>query len=119
MASEIADLHVRIVRFVMDHQPPIVACDLADASGRTHAVIDKVWIFSEQTLGGESQYPQHELMHCAVLAWPRGVTPKGRKLVRIDTANPDAIESSKRLTEFFVGRDQVSRTGTCQCTITA
>ena len=30
MALKEADFHVKIVRFVMDHQPPIVACEFVD-----------------------------------------------------------------------------------------
>jgi hypothetical protein len=101
MASQTANLHVQIVRFIVDHQPPIVACEFVDAASRTHTVIDKVWIFSEQTLDAHSQYPQPGLIRCAVLAEWRDTG--GRELVRINT-----IESTEGLTEFVVGRDQVS-----------
>jgi hypothetical protein len=58
MAVQIADLHVQIVRFVMDHQPPIVACEFLDAGSLTHTAINKVWMFSKHTLDPQSQYPQ-------------------------------------------------------------
>lgn len=105
MAAQIADLHIQIVRFVMDHQPPIVACEFRDAGGRTHTVIDKVWMFSEHTPDAKSQYPQPGLIRCAVLATWRSA--EGRELVRIDSANPDQIESTEGVTEFIVARDQV------------
>ena len=106
MASQIADLHVQIVGFIMDHQPPIVACEFVDAASRTHTVIDKVWMFSEKTLDAHSQYPQPGLIRCAVLAeW---CDTRDQQLVSIDIANPDQIESTEGLTEFVVARDQVS-----------
>jgi hypothetical protein len=106
MEARIADLHVQIVRFVMDHQPPIVACEFLDAGSRTHTVIDKVWMFSQQTLDAHSQYPQPGLIRCAVLAEWRDTG--GREVVRIDVANPDQIESTEGVTEFIVAREQVA-----------
>ena len=106
MATQIADLHVQIVRFVMDHQPPIVACELVDAGGRRHTFIDKVWMFSEQTLDAHSEYPQPGFLRCSVLkSWREN---GGREVVRVSTADPDQIESTEGLTEFLVARDQVS-----------
>jgi len=106
MASQKADLHVQIVRFVMDHQPPIVACELVDSIGRRHTFIDKVWVFSEQTLDAQSEYPQAGVIRCAVLEiWRES---GGRELVRINTADPFQIESTEGLSEFIVLRDQVS-----------
>ena len=80
----------------MDHQPPIVASEFVDAGSRTHTVIDKVWMFSDKTLDAESQYPQAGLIRCAVLAEWRD--NGGRELVRINTADPDQIESTEGLT---------------------
>ena len=47
MAPQMADLNVQIVGLIMDHQPPIVACEFVDSASRTHTVIDKVWMFCE------------------------------------------------------------------------
>ena len=88
-----ADLRVQIVRFIMDHQPPIVAFEFVDAASRTHTVIDKVWMFSEQTLAARSDYPQPGFIQCAVLAEWRDT--RDRQLVSIDIANPDQIESTE------------------------
>jgi len=46
------------------------------------------------------------VIRCAVLAEWREA--EGRELVRINTADPDEIESTERITEFVVLRDQVS-----------
>ena len=83
-----------------------IACEFPDADGRRHTVVDKVWMFSEQTLDAGSQYPQDGVIRCAVLAeWRDG---SGRDLVRISTATPDQIESTEERTEFVVLRAQVS-----------
>lgn len=104
--SEAADLSVRIVRFVADGQPPIVACELVDADGSRHTFIDKVWIFSEETLDEQSQYPQSGVIRFVVLeGWCEAA---GRELVRVSTADPDDIESTKGLSEFVVLRTQLS-----------
>jgi hypothetical protein len=106
MASQIADLQIQIVRFVMDHQPPIVACELVDAGGRRHTFIDKVRMFSEQALDGQSEYPQPGLLRCSVLStWSE---KGGQEVVRVSTAEPDQIESTEGTSEFTVLRGQVS-----------
>lgn len=106
MVSQMAELHVQIVRFIIDHQPPNVACEFVDAASRTHTVIDKVWMFSEQTVDAHSQHPLPGLIRCAVLAeW---CDTRDQQLVSIDIANPDQIESTEGLTQFVVARDQVS-----------
>ena len=90
----------------MDHQPPIVACELVDAAGCRHTFVDKVWMFSEQTLDAQSEYPQPGVIRCAVLeAWQES---EGRELVSINTADPDQIESTEGLSEFTVLRKQLS-----------
>ena len=106
MTSKKADLHVEIVRFVMDCQPPIVACEFVDAGGGQHTVIDKVWVFCEETLDGESKYPQPGAIRCTILAEWRD--DAGRELCKINTADPFHIESTEGLAEFVVLRNQVS-----------
>jgi hypothetical protein len=106
MASLKVDLRVEIARSIMDHQPPIVACEFVDSAGRQHTVIDKVWMFSEETLNAQSDYPQPGAIRCAIVAEWRD--SEGRDLLRISTADPDQIESTEGLTNFDVLRDQVS-----------
>jgi hypothetical protein len=106
MPPSMAELRVQITRFVMDHQPPIVACEFPDADGRRHTVIDKVWMFSEQTLDAGSHYPQDGVIRCAVLAEWREAG--GRELVQISSATPDQIESTEERSEFVVLREQIS-----------
>lgn len=97
---------VQMVRFVMDHQPPIVACECVDAGRRQHTFIDKVWIFSDQTLDAPSRYPQAGVIHCALLTEWRDEF--GRESVRINTTDPDQLESIEGLSDFVVPRDQVT-----------
>jgi hypothetical protein len=101
-----AVLRVQITKYVMDHQPPIVACEFADADGRRHTVIDKVSMFSEKTLHAESQYPQDGVIRCTVLAEWRDAT--GRDVVKVSTAHPDQIESTEERTDFVVLRDRIA-----------
>ena len=104
--KEVVNLTIQIVWFVVDHQPPIVACELVDAEGRCHTFIDKVWIFLDRTLDADSEYPQTGAVRCAVLnRWRDG---HGRDLVRINTADPDFVESTEGLSEFVVPQTQVS-----------
>jgi hypothetical protein len=106
MASPTANLHVQIVRFVIDHQPPIVACEFVDADGQKHTVVDKVWMFSEETPSAQSHYPKPGEIRCGVVSQWRD--SEGRDVVRINTADPDQIESIEGLTEFTVLRDLVA-----------
>jgi hypothetical protein len=106
MAAQTVDLRVQIVRFVLDHQPPIVACEVVDADGRRHTFIDKVLIFLDRNLDADSEYPQAGAVQCVVL--DRWCDTQGRKLVRINTAVPDSVESTEGLSEFVVLQTQIS-----------
>ena len=104
--TQTVDLNVQTVRFVSDHQPPILACELVDADGRCHTFIDKVWMFIAQTLDADSEYPRSGAIRCAVLdRWRDG---HGRELVRSNTADPDFVESTEGLSEFVVLQTQIS-----------
>jgi len=98
-------LLVQIVRFVEEHQPPIVACELVDAAGSHHTFIDKVAGFSSQWLPADSAYPQPGTIRCHVLAHWQDDT--GRRLVRVSTERPDGIESTEGVSEFVVLSSQI------------
>ena len=100
------DLHVQIVRFVLDHQPAIVTCEIVDAGGSRHTFIGKVWMFLDQNLNADSPYPLPGAIRCAVLNRWRDAS--GRELVEVNTADPDFIESTEELSEFVVLQDQIS-----------
>jgi hypothetical protein len=94
------------IRFVQDHQPPIVACDFDDAEGHHHTLVDKVLIFRSEWLSPDSKYPQPGSVRCEILGRWRDVS--GRELVRITIEKPDHVESTKGLSEFLVVSSQLS-----------
>jgi hypothetical protein len=100
------ELTVTIVRFVDEHFPGWVACELVDAEGRRHEFIDKVPIFSLDPLDAASTYPQPGVIQCGILA--RWRDAEGRELVRASTDKPYAIESVEGESEFVVLSSQVS-----------
>ena len=106
MAAELVDVAVRIVRFVDDYQPGIVACELIDADGRSHTLIDKAPIFTDESLDGSSEYPRPGVVRCTALRTWRDEC--GRDLTAINTATPYSIESVEGLSDFVVPRNRVS-----------
>jgi len=46
----VAQLQVKIIRFVDAAQPGWVECELQDAHGHRHVFVDKIPIFTESTL---------------------------------------------------------------------
>ena len=109
MDSKFIELVVEIVRFVDDTQPGAVACEFVDAAGCRHTIIDKVPMFTVESLDAESQYPQPGVVRCVVLN--RWLDATGRQVVRISTADPDVIESSEDLSEFVVLATQLAAPG--------
>ena len=93
-------LTVQIVRFVDSHQPGWVECELVDAEGRRHLIIDKAPVFSAENLEADSEYPVTATMRCEVLK--RYQDEAGHDLVRVSTTRPDSIESTEGLSEFTV-----------------
>jgi hypothetical protein len=100
------ELEVQIVRFVEEHQPPIVAAEFSDAEGRRHTFVEKVAIFSSDWLRADSKYPQPGAIRCEIVA--RWQDAQGRRLVRVTTEKPDSVESTEGLSEFVVMSTQVS-----------
>jgi len=98
--QQLCDLAVQTVRFVDECQAGVVACEFVDAHGHRHTLIDKVPIFSLDSLDADSQYPQPGYAECTVLRTWRDAN--GRALVAVGT-----VESTDGLTEFVVLRTQV------------
>jgi len=101
-----ANLSVKIVRYVDDHQPGWVESQFIDAGGRCHTVRDKVPGFTDACLGPDSDYPQPGQLRCEILSESLGAD--GIRLVRITTARPCDIESTEGLSEFVVLSTQLS-----------
>ena len=107
MGPELGELTVEIVRLVDDYFPAIVACEFVDSDDRRHTLIDKVLVFSTDALDATTTYPLPGAVRCTVLR--RWTDDQGRELLRISTAEPDAVESTEELQEFVVSKNQVKR----------
>jgi hypothetical protein len=94
------DITVQIVRFVDESQPRWVECELVDANGRRHLIIDKVPIFTLDDLRAESKYPVPGIVRCEVLR--KYKDERGREVVHVSTAQPWGIESTEGLSEFIL-----------------
>jgi hypothetical protein len=73
-------ISVQIVRFVDGHQPGLVECELIDAEGRRHIIIDKVPVLTSENLDAQSKYPVPGSVPCEVLRRYRDES--GRELVQ-------------------------------------
>ncbi len=82
-------LQVNIVRFVDAYQPGIVACEFVDATGLIHTIIDKVPMFTADSLDQDSPYPQRGKARCEVLRSFEDVT--GRSLIQVSLSQPDGL----------------------------
>jgi hypothetical protein len=95
------ELWAKIVRFVSDEpQPGTVACEFTDAEGHLHTIINKVSVFTAESLDASSFYPTPGSIACEILA--RWQDACGRQLVRITTALPFDLHSTDGLSEFVV-----------------
>jgi hypothetical protein len=96
---------VRITRFVDDHQPGFVECQLVDAAGVLHIFVEKAPIVTIQQLRSISCYPCPGVIDCRVLAqWEDA---NGVGLSRIDTSKPWGVESNAGVSEFVVASSQI------------
>lgn len=94
------DLAVKIVRFVDEHQPGFVECELADIEGRIHRFIEKIPVVTRADLWSDSTYPQPGVIRCELLEmWSDA---EGRQVARVSTERPWAITSTEGLHEFVV-----------------
>jgi hypothetical protein len=100
---------VRITRFVDDHQPGFVECQLVDAAGDSHFFVEKAPVVTTQVLLSNSSYPCPGAIDCQVLAQWQDANGVG--LYRIDTSKPWGIESNDGITEFVVTGSQMLRSG--------
>jgi hypothetical protein len=100
---------VRITRFVDDHFPGFVECELVDAAGVSHIFVEKVPVVTTEELSSSSCYPCAGLIACQVLA--QWADADGVWHSRIDTSKPCGVESSAGVTEFVVASSQI--VGSC------
>jgi len=100
-------LLLNVVRFVEEHQPNIVECELIDASGRSHLFIEKSAIVSDTEFWPTSAYPCPGSVACEVEEELQD--PTGNLLLRVNTARPWSVESTMGETVFVVKASQVTR----------
>jgi hypothetical protein len=93
-------LAIQVIRFVDGDYPGWVECELVDADGCRHTIIDKVPMLLSGDFDAESKYPIPSALRCEVLK--RFQDETGRDLVCVSTARPDGIETTKGETEFTV-----------------
>lgn len=89
-------VRVVISRFVSDvPQPGTVEAVLTDIEGKEHKIIDKVPIFSAESLTAKDEYPKDGVVSCQILErWIDCIT--------INTEKPDGVESEEHITVFRV-----------------
>ena len=98
-------LRIAIVRYVDNHFPGFVECELVDAEGRLHSFIEKAPVVSDEWPGPNDSYPMSGEIRCEILEQWRA--PDGRDLIRVTTAQPDYVESKDGNTKFVVLSSQV------------
>jgi hypothetical protein len=94
------NLTVQIIRYVDNLQPGVVACELLDAAGCCHTFIDKLPIFTTESLDATSAYPGPGIVRCEVVA--RWKDAHGHEFVRVSTATPDSVKSTEGVSAFTV-----------------
>jgi hypothetical protein len=98
-------LIVQIVRYVDDHFPGFVECELADASGGIHTFFEKGPVVSDKWPRPDDSYPISGEIRCEILEqWK---SPDGRDLLRVTTQQPVSVETKDGVAEFVVLSSQV------------
>ncbi len=90
-------------RFIPVDEPLLSSnkeCELIDAEGRRHIIVDKVPVLTCEDLDAQSKYPTPGSVPCEVLRRYRDES--GRELARVSTARPADIETKEGLSEFTV-----------------
>lgn len=90
---------VAITRYVFDDFPGFVECELTDAAGVTHRILEKVPVICNQYLDADSSYPSPGVVACEILATRE---EDGRKIVRVNTERPWGVEPLDGTTIFEV-----------------
>ena len=103
--AAVFEITITITKFVDKGFPGFVECQLVDAMGQSHAIIEKVPIVTTEDLWLDSSYPREGSFRCEVVKnWE---DDRGRNLCQIDTSRPWSIESTEGKTEFVVLASQL------------
>lgn len=101
-----AHVAIAIRRFVDDHFPGFVECELVDAHGIPHRFVEKLPIVTAASLWPDSMFPQPGALACEIEAtWD---DLDGRRLVRICTDRPHGVASIAGATDFVVLASQLT-----------
>ena len=101
-------VRIQVTKFVDDHQPGFVECELVDAHGQHWLFVEKVPVVSPTHLDASSLYPQPGVLACIERSRRPGET--GREIVLIDTQQPWGVESVDHQTQFEVFADALMET---------
>ena len=105
MAIQMHQVSVQITGYVDAAFPDFVSCALHYAHDHTWEFVEKVPVVTLATLTDESRYPQPGTIRCHVLS--RSIDPTGFTVARIDTRNPDGVESREGRTIFEVFTEEL------------
>lgn len=75
------NLRVSIARFVDEHFPGFVECEISDVDGVRYLIEDKVPIFTTENLWSDSTYPAEGTVGCEILE--RMTDDHGNEIVRV------------------------------------
>ena len=99
-------INVSITRFVGEGQPNFVEARLRETSGRERSFRDKCAIFTADDLDENSPYPLPGVIACQAIKQDNDA--EGRKVVTIDTEEPDHVEDLFGETRFSVFAHQLN-----------
>jgi hypothetical protein len=102
----VTSIRATITRFVDDYQPGIVECRFVDAHGVEHVFVLKTPFVTSEWLGADSTYPLPGSIACHIIG--SGETVRGKRVVTVDTTEPDAVESLAGISRFEVFADQLT-----------
>jgi hypothetical protein len=100
-------IKIRITSFISADQPGFVECKFNDAWNKEHTVQDKVPIVTEKYLDANSDYPQDGVIACEIIK--QWMDENGRKILKVSTEKPWAVDTIDGLTEFDILEEQLTK----------
>jgi hypothetical protein len=98
-------LTILITRYVDAAFPGFVECVLTDVAGKQWRIVEKVPVLTLLNLDANSAYPQPIVIACRIVA--RHLSPDGKEVVTVDTAEPYGIASICGETCFTVHPSEI------------
>jgi len=100
-------VRAKITRWVDDHFPGFVECQLADRLGREWTFIEKLPVVTDANLWRDSQFPQPAFIACEIVS--QGKDETGQETAEISTERPWGIEAVDGTTNFHVFTAQLTK----------